>query len=534
MYQEQARWVTFISRQDKGGSLVPIRNERSFFPGRVFRSVLSNWSCLFLNATVALVLTPYVVRHLGDAAYGIWALVLQLTGYMGIVDVGLRSALVRFVSSTHARKEFDGLNRLLSSTILIYAIMVPLSLLTGILLAVFALPRMHIAPEGLRTAQVTLFIAAMIIACDFLFATFHASLAGLSRWDLINAVSVSGILVRAGLIILFLEAGYGLITLALIQFSVTLAGYLVEILILKRLVPTFQILWEVPDWEHLRPVLSHSWYSLLLSLANSLNYRVDTIVIAAFLPIEQVTFYVIGLRLIEFFRDLLNSTTMVTSPLVSSYEALGESHRTTTMLIRSTKYSLIIGFLGVAGFLILGTDFIRLWMGPRFAGPSGRVLAILTLGLMVSATQYASSHILYGLSQHKINMKWTVVESILNIALSITLIRKYGIFGVAAGTSISNLLIRGFLFPRSVLSTLGVSWKRYLRDGIVPSIFPALSFAIVVLCFKVVFPIHSYLELVLVPLLGVFPALCFLWLVTFDAQEREFIRVRTGQLALRK
>jgi O-antigen/teichoic acid export membrane protein len=495
--------------------------------------VLSNWSYLFVSAIVAFLLTPFVVRHLGDAAYGIWALVLQLTGYMGIVDVGLRSALVRFVSSTHAKKDLDGLNRLLSSTILIYAVMVPLSLLTGILLAVFALPRMHIAPETLRTAQVTLLIAALIIACDFLFATFHASLAGLSRWDWINTVSISGILVRTGLIVLLLEAGYGLITLAIVQFCITLASYLAEILMLKKLVPTFQFLWQAPDWQRLKPVLRHSWYSLLLSLANRINYQIDTIVIAAFLPIEQVTFYVIGLRLVECLRDLLNSTTMVASPLVSSYDAVGESQRVNTMLIRSTKYSLIVGFLGVAGFLTLGTDFIRLWMGTRFAGPSGTVLTILTLGLLASLTQFASSHILYGLSQHRINLNWTAVESVLNFALSITLVRKYGILGVAAGTAIANLLIRGWLFPRSVLLTLGVSWKEYLRDGVIPSIVPGLSFAIAVLFYKAAFPVHSYVDLFVTPLVALAPTLVFLWLVTFNAQEREFIRVKTGQIAFR-
>jgi O-antigen/teichoic acid export membrane protein len=508
-------------------------NESSSSHGGIFKSVLSNWSYLIVNATVAFLLTPFVVHHLGDAAYGIWALVLQLTGYMGIVDVGLRSALVRFVSSTHAKKDLDGLNRLLSSSILIYAVMVPLSISAGILLAVFALPHMHIAPETLRTAQVTLILAAMIIACDFLFATFHASLAGLSRWDTINAVSISGILVRTGLIVFLLERGYGLITLALIQFSVTLANYFVEILILKKLLPSFRFVWQAPDWDRLRPVLRHSWYSLLLSLANRINYQIDTIVIALFLSIEQVTFYVIGLRLIECLRDFLNSTTMVTSPLVSSFDALGQTHRVSTMLIRSTKYSLIIGFLGVAGFLTLGTDFIRLWMGSRYAGPSGTVLTILSLGLVVSITQFAISHILYGLSQHRINLKWTAVESVLNLVFSLALVHKYGIFGVAAGTTIANLLIRGWLYPRSVLTTLGVSGRRYLREGVFPSMSPSLTFAIVAVCYKAVFPIQSYVGLIEVALLGLAPTLLVLWFFGFDAKEREFICVKTAHISLR-
>src|SRR5215469_10079381 len=89
------------------------------------KSVFSNWAFLFVNVLVAFWMTPFVVFHLGDSAYGIWALVLQLTGYMGVVDVGLRSALVRFISRLSARKDHASLNRLLSSALIIYGFFAP-------------------------------------------------------------------------------------------------------------------------------------------------------------------------------------------------------------------------------------------------------------------------------------------------------------------------------------------------------------------------------------------------------------------------
>ena len=38
------------------------------------------------NLIVGFLLAPFVVHHLGNTGYGIWALVLQLTGYLGVVD----------------------------------------------------------------------------------------------------------------------------------------------------------------------------------------------------------------------------------------------------------------------------------------------------------------------------------------------------------------------------------------------------------------------------------------------------------------
>jgi O-antigen/teichoic acid export membrane protein len=497
----------------------------------IAKSVVSNWSYLTLNVLVAFWMTPFVVHHLGDSSYGIWALVLQLTGYMGIVDVGLRSALVRFVSRFQAQGDHKALNRLLNTTITLYSLLVPVCFLVAGIVARFALPYMHIPPGMFQVAQITVFISAGCVACDFVFATSHASLAGLARWDLINSVWIPNLLLRTGLIVLFLELGFGLLTLALIQFSVTLIGYSVELFLLQRLLPRFKFEWQAPEMVHMRPIMEHGWYSFLLGLANKVNYQVDTIVIAFFLPIGEVTFYIIGLRLIEYLRDILNSTTMIVAPIVSSFEAVGETHRVNLALIRSTKYSLFVGFLGVGAFLELGTDFIRLWMGPRFAGASGTVLIILAIGILASCTQFASSQVLFGLSKHRLNVNWTIAESILNLSLSVALVRRYGILGVAAGTAIANIIIRGWLYPRSFLRILEVPWKAYLRLGVIPAMPPGLSFLVGALLCKSLFPIQNYGDLVLAIISGLLPFIASMWIFGLDHTDREMITLKSRQFA---
>jgi O-antigen/teichoic acid export membrane protein len=497
----------------------------------IAKSVVSSWSSLTLNVLVAFWMTPFVVHHLGDSSYGIWALVLQLTGYMGVVDVGLRSALVRFVSRFQAQGDQESLDRLLNSTFTVYAMMVPACFLVAAAVAHFGLPYMHIPPELLRVARLTIFIAAGCIACDFIFATSHACLAGFSRWDLMNSVWIPVLLVRTALSVVFLKMGFGLLTLAWIQFGMTLAGYSAELPILRSLIPKYRFRWQRPEMLHMRPIMEHGWYSFLLSFANRINYQVDSVVIAVFLPIEQVTYYIIGLRLVEYLRDLLNSTTMIFAPMVSSFEAVGETHRVASTLIRGTKYSLFVAFLGAGSLLGLGSDFIRLWMGPRFAGPSGTVVIIMAIGIIGSCTQFASAQVLYGLSKHRLNVNWTFVESILNIGLSVGLVRRYGILGVAAGTAIANIIIRGWLYPRAFLAALEVPWRTYVTHGVMPAVAPALMFAAGNAVYKGFFPIQSYGGLVLAAISGLLPFAASLWFVGLDDQDRTMIRAKIGQFA---
>src|SRR5437868_2830541 len=122
----------------------------------ITRSVFSNWFGVIANLIVGFLLAPFIVHRLGDSGYGIWALVLQLTGYMGVVDVGLRSALVRFVSRHHAQKDTVALSELLSSTLWMYLAFAGICLIGGVLLAFFALPALHIPANLLPDARATL------------------------------------------------------------------------------------------------------------------------------------------------------------------------------------------------------------------------------------------------------------------------------------------------------------------------------------------------------------------------------------------
>jgi len=58
---------------------------------------MTNWSALVVNLVVMFFLSPFVVHTLGKMEYGIWSLLTVLTGYMGIMDLGVRASTGRHV-----------------------------------------------------------------------------------------------------------------------------------------------------------------------------------------------------------------------------------------------------------------------------------------------------------------------------------------------------------------------------------------------------------------------------------------------------
>src|SRR5258705_2635918 len=54
----------------------------------VLRGAASNWGRYAFSAGLAFFLAPYVVWHLGNSAYGVWCLIVSLTGLSGSVRLG--------------------------------------------------------------------------------------------------------------------------------------------------------------------------------------------------------------------------------------------------------------------------------------------------------------------------------------------------------------------------------------------------------------------------------------------------------------
>ena len=75
----------------------------------VFRTIVRNLSANYIGVAgqilVAFMLTPFVIRTLGDEMYGIWTIIAALGAYLTLCDVGVVSAITKYIS--HGNKLQD-------------------------------------------------------------------------------------------------------------------------------------------------------------------------------------------------------------------------------------------------------------------------------------------------------------------------------------------------------------------------------------------------------------------------------------------
>ena len=445
------------------------------------RNVLSNWAGFACSAGISFFLSPFVVHHLGNSAYGIWVLIGSLTGYLGLLNLGVRGAVTRYVARFHMESNHQEASAVTSSALVIFMAAGIFAILLSLLLAALVLPAFHIPQSYQFAARVVVILAGLNIAVSLISGVFGGVLTALHRFDLSNLIEVANSLLSALAIVLVLSAGKGLIALALVNLTFAVAAGLTYTTVAFRLYPALMIRLSHCDRAHLKMIFSFSFYVFLLHISFNLIFYTDAIVIGAFLSAGLVTFFAIAGNLMNYSRALISGISTTMTPRASALEASGGPGDVQKLLLKAVRFATLIIMPISLTFLLRGSSFIRLWMGPQYGEQSGRVLWILALALIFVASDQVAISTMLGIGKQKLLAFVVLGEAVCNLVLSIAFVRPLGIFGVAWGTALPSLVVSLLFWPWYVRSTLGIPVRSYiafawLRPGASAVPFGLLSY----------------------------------------------------------
>jgi O-antigen/teichoic acid export membrane protein len=442
----------------------------------ILRSVLSNWTGYFIATIVVFFLSPFTVHRLGDTAYGVWTLIISLTGYFGILDFGIRSTVGRYVARYIALNDPDNVNRSVSSA---FAMLAGSGLLAacGAAILTLVLDRFQVDSALQRDARIALLIGGVNVALSMPLGVFSGVLVALDRFDILNGVNVAGWLIRAALIVFFLNAGKGLIAMALITVSVAFAEYAAMWICARRLYPALRVAPRWVTFAGCKELLTFSVYRLIWILASQLIYYTDSVVIGLWLNAAAITYFTIAASLITYGRNIVMRLTDAFGPSATRLDAHGDAAGMQRLLVTGTKTSLLVGLPLCVGYLFLGGQFIELWMGSSYS-TSAMLLAALTVAQLFGISQYIATTILTAMARHQI-LAWLALGSgVANVLLSIVLVQRFGLMGVAWGTVIPEIICTGIIVPAFTLSVVRVPIGTYLVEGYLKPLIAAAPAAV--------------------------------------------------------
>jgi O-antigen/teichoic acid export membrane protein len=294
---------------------------------------------------------------------------------------------------------------------------------------------------------------------------FGGVLTGLERFDIHCVLEIFVTSVRTLAIIVALREGYGLVALAVIQLSASILNCIVFWTAVRKLYAELRIRLWVPLGPQMRTILSFSASLTVLYALDQIIYYSDTAVIGAFLPIEAVTFFAIAGNLCVYAKAMPKALSFLMTPRVSVLTSIG-SDRVGAEIRAVAKLATLVSAPIALTFLLRGESFITLWMGPAYGPLSGEVLRILAIVVWLDASRSVAMHSLTGMAKQRTIIPGVVIEAACNLALSLVLVQRLGIVGVALGTLIPNVLVSLGYIPRRLAKEAGVPVGAFYRDAV--------------------------------------------------------------------
>ncbi len=400
-----------------------------------FRRSVHNawWSSLdYLVLPVLLVLaTPFLVFRLGTAQFGIWMLVNALTGAMGIFDLGLGNATIKYVSAYRARGDLSGVARVMRSTLTVYSF---LGLSTASLIygsAPFLVHRVFkIEPPSYSLAIAAIRIGGVGLALRFGQSVFLAFVQGYERYDLSARVTILVKALTIALLVGVVTLGFGIAAILWVTVIVCGAGAIALALIARSIAPGIGF-WPLWNRAALKEVFGFGFYSWLQAIAGTVFAQADLLLIGALLGTTPVAYYSVCQRLAMQIHALLAAGSSFLFPMSSAAAELGNVNRMRSIYRRSLNIiTVLAAAMGVPLFLF-SKSILTHWMGADFAGHASILLKILAFGYALLASSIVPYNVLNGTGHVRLNtvLGWASVAIV--VAASVLLIPSLGLAGVA-------------------------------------------------------------------------------------------------------
>jgi O-antigen/teichoic acid export membrane protein len=457
---------------------------------------ITRYVLLVVNIVVGVLLMPYTVRHLGTSDYGLWMLVASLTYYFQLLDLGYGSGVVRQVTDADAHGDTERVNRILSTFVGVYGAIAAAAAVGVIVLIFFVLPHFpRITPQQLPTAQALLAIIGLRVVVGFPMSVFGAATNARQRFALNNGVAVVLALANAGVTVAILSTGHGLLPLVAATTALSLLGYVAYAWTARRAFPALAIRPRHFDRRIVREVTTVSVYFFLIDIAVQIGFNLDNVVIASFLGTTSVAIYAVTLRIADYQRQLCSQFNALLFPVVVRFGSVGRTDALRDTLVEGTRIAVVL----VAGVTICVIGFasplVTAWMGPGFeeSVPPLIVLAITGVALV---GQGPLGNVLLGTGRHRLVAIVAFVEALANLGLSLVLVRRYGILGVALGTGIPVLLANMFTLLPAACRTVGLSVAEFGRLVLPAPLIGSLPAIAAVFAFRTALPPTRFIEVV--------------------------------------
>ena len=403
---------------------------------------------LIIQFGLSFFLTSYLVRTVGDVAYGFFTMANTVINYALIVTNALNSMSARFIGIGIHSKNIDKACYYYSS-VFFADLLFALSILVPSSMAIYHLDSLiNIPIELVREVKILFFIVFLNMCCNVIFSVFGCIYTIKNRIDILSILQIVSNLIKATLLIFL----YSLFKTSIVYLGIaTLVATLVvaggNIFFIKKYLPELKLSIHLAKLKQKKEIISsgiwNSFNQLSITLLNGLDLIVANLMVSA----QAMGALSIANTIPGVISTCISALANLFTPKFLEYYSHGDYRKLLIEVKESIKFMTVISSMPISFLIAFGVPFFELWT------PDTDIRLVYTLSVLVLLPQFSggainSMNYLYTIAN---KVKWQAIvlfgAGITNVVAVFTLL-KFTDLGVYAIAGVSAILgfVRNFCF----------------------------------------------------------------------------------------
>ncbi|MCL6295009.1 lipopolysaccharide biosynthesis protein [Jejuia spongiicola] len=427
-----------------------------------------NYTTIVVINVVGLLMTPFILNHLGKDEYGIYLTIGALVGTISLLDFGLNNTVVRFVAKYKAEKDKIGQENFLATTMLIYIGISSLVLITGFIFYGYIDTYFtKMTSEEIQIAKVIFGILIFNVAIGLPGGALTGICYGYEKFVFPKTLGLIKYIIRSLVVVGVLVYGGKAIALVVVD---TIFNILIIIItsyfVFNKL--SIKIKLHSLSVKFIKEIFSYSVWIFVFALVGIFQWKAGHWVLGRISPPAVLSIYGIGIVLGTYygaFSTAISSVFLPRATKMSVDNASGEE--LTDMMIKIGRLSFIVLMFILTSFILFGKQFVTLWVGGELGEEGSFQSWIIALMIMVAYTlplvQGFGNSILEAKNKLKFKAILYLTFMVLGTGLGAILAEKHEAIGMMTGSVIAWVIVQNvmnFYYHKNI----GLNIPRFFKE----------------------------------------------------------------------
>jgi len=426
--------------------------------------VILSYLTIFMMVIVGFLLTPYILKRLGQAEYGLYAMIGSFVATLGLLDFGINNAIVRYVAKYKSEKDKESEKVFLGTIFNIYFGISFILLIIGTILY-FNLDTLlgkSLTAIELKKAKIMFIILIFNLVVLLPGNAFNAISSGYEKFVFPRSSTLIKYLVRSLVIVGILYFGTNAIGIVIVDTVMNILLILANMYYVIKFL-NIKIVLNVFQKKMMYEVFSYSFWIFIIAISQKFQWQLSQFLVGLTTNTQTVAVMSIGIMLSGFYGAFGGAITGVMLPKATNLVVKNaSSNELTQQMIKVGRLVLFTQLYVFGGFIIAGKLFIHLWVGDNYK-ESWLIAVLIMFAMTFVFTQGFGSSIIE--AKKKIKFRSILYVSLITFGLisGYFLTIKVGIIGMVIGMIFSmlmNIIIMNVYYQKIIYLRMLLFWKQ--------------------------------------------------------------------------